>query len=204
MMEMKSIEGMSVESKPCHFRYEEVLGISLPVAKPARRGPLCYYRQTLKSCVFHISLFGLFGYDRYALRSLKLDGSRIPPVRILGRLIAKKEETGLAEPSEVLDLQPGEWVEVRSAKEILATLDQTGRLKGLGIMSEMVKFCGKRFKVYKRVERIMLETTGEMRRIRTPTVLLEGVFCDGRFHRGCDRSCFCYWREAWLKRVEPK
>jgi len=48
---------------------------------------------------------------------------------------------------------------------------------------------------------MIIETTGELRKIRTPTVLLEGVFCDGRAHGNCDRSCFCFWREAWLKRV---
>jgi len=68
----------------------------------------------------------------------------------------------------------------------------------------MRKYCGKRFRVYKRLEKIILETTGELRTVRTPTVLLEEVFCDGEAHGGCDRSCFCFWREAWLKRVTPQ
>ena len=52
------------------------------------------------------------------------------------------------------------------------------------------------------LEKIIIETTGEMRPISTPTVLLEGVFCDGSAHGGCDRTCFCFWREGWLKRVK--
>ena len=39
----------------------------------------------------------------------------------------------------------GDWVEVKSAKEILATLDDKGRLDHLPFMPEMLQFCGKRF-----------------------------------------------------------
>jgi hypothetical protein len=102
---------------------------------------------------------------------------------------------------ENLGLKLGEWVEVKSVREIFATLDQHRELKGLAFNSEQEKFCGGRFKVYKRLENIILESTGERRRIKTPTVLLEGVFCDGEGHGKCDRSCFCFWREAWLRRV---
>ena len=59
----------------------------------------------------------------------------------------------------------------------------------------------KQFKVYKRVERFVLEHTGEFRRMKN-TVLLDGVLCDG-WGGACDRSCFFFWREAWLKRVDP-
>jgi hypothetical protein len=102
---------------------------------------------------------------------------------------------------QALNLQPGEWVEVRSLKEIFATLDEEGRLRGLRFIPEMAKFCGGRFRVYKKLEKIIMESTGELRRIKTPTVLLEGVFCDGKAHGGCDRACFCFWREVWLKRI---
>jgi hypothetical protein len=105
--------------------------------------------------------------------------------------------------SVALNLQPGDWVEIRSEKEIAATLDYQGKLKGLRFTREMIKFCGHKFKVYKRVNRIILEATGELRRIKSPTYLLEGVLCDGEAHGGCDRACFCYWREDWLKRTSP-
>ncbi|WP_298667424.1 hypothetical protein [uncultured Methanofollis sp.] len=104
---------------------------------------------------------------------------------------------------ENLDLQPGDWVEVKPFEEISVTLDENGRHKGLFFMRGMDKFCGQRFRVFKRVEKIMLETTGEMRKIMTPTVFLEGALCDGTAYDGCDRSCFCYWREVWLRRVPP-
>ena len=91
-------------------------------------------------------------------------------------------------------------MEIRSAREIFATLNGYDKLKGLQFQPEMTSFCGKRFKVYKKVERIILEGSAELRRIKNPTVLLEGVICEGTAHGGCDKSCFLYWREQWLKR----
>jgi len=101
----------------------------------------------------------------------------------------------------VLNFQPGETVRVRSEEEIAETLDENGKNGGLWFMPEMRRYFGQQFKVYKRVEKIIMETTGEYRRMKN-TVLLEGVICDGSEHHGCDRSCFHYWREVWLERVE--
>ncbi|MCL5282051.1 MAG: hypothetical protein M1376_19340 [Planctomycetes bacterium] len=101
---------------------------------------------------------------------------------------------------EALALQPGELVEVKSVEEILATLDGNRRHKGLLWMTGMKKYCGQRYRVYKRVQRITLESDGELRNMRN-TVLLEDVLCDGREFGGCDRCCFHFWREVWLKRI---
>lgn len=98
---------------------------------------------------------------------------------------------------EILNLQPGDWVEVRSEQEIRERLDQHGRTQGLLWMSNMARFCGKRYRVYKRVERMMLESNGEIRRLKN-TVLLEGAICEDLY--GCDRSCYHFWKEAWLRR----
>jgi hypothetical protein len=120
------------------------------------------------------------------------------------RLISKQQRLdSRGAEMQNLALKSGDWVEVRSAREIFSTLDQHGKLKGLAFTPEMVKFCGKRFRVFKRLENIILESTGELRRIKSPTVLLEAVFCDGKAHGECDRSCFCFWREAWLRRIAP-
>lgn len=107
-------------------------------------------------------------------------------------------------PAGTLGLRPGELVKVRTAEEIFATLDSNGRHKGLGINPEQMGYCGKELRVFKVVDKIRLESTGELRRMKAPTVLLEGAICDGRFHGGCDRSCFCFWREEWLERVPAK
>jgi hypothetical protein len=110
-------------------------------------------------------------------------------------------EQARAQLDKDLDLRVGEWVQVRSLNEIKATLDAKGALRGLSFMPEMERYCGRRLKVSKRVSRIMMESTGELRRLTVPTVLLEGASCDGSAHCGCDRSCPCFWREQWLKRV---
>ena len=49
----------------------------------------------------------------------------------------------------VLGLKVGELVEVRSAEEIRATLDENGELDGLPFMPEMLAFCGRRLTVHK-------------------------------------------------------
>jgi len=98
-----------------------------------------------------------------------------------------------------LNLKPGEIVEVLSENEILSTLDEKGLYQRLGFMPEMRKYCGKKFRVLKKVNRMMVEGKG-MRRIKN-TVILEGVFCDGEAHGGCQRTCYICWREGWLRRV---
>lgn len=178
--------------EPCQYYYGDMAHQTLPdprVALPLRRR-----WWNLKRNVWYISVLG---FREYFLKMF--------PSTKVGKLLLKGQSRTKFSNSnfEQLNLQPGEWVEVRSVKEIFATLDAQGKLKGLRFTPEMVKFCGKRFKVYRRLEKIILEATGELRRIKTPTVLLEGVFCDGKAHGGCDRSCFCFWREAWLKRAPP-
>ncbi len=103
---------------------------------------------------------------------------------------------------EDLNLEPGDLVVVKSMEEVQKTLDSRGKTLGLYFMSNMEQFCGKEFRVLKKVKKIMLESTGEMRYIRSPTVFLEGVYCDGVSYQGCDRSCLHFWREAWLKRAK--
>jgi len=93
-----------------------------------------------------------------------------------------------------LNLQPGDWVEVKSEAEILHTLDAAGRSQGLVFMPARAEYCGRRVRVLKRVDRIILEHTGEVRKLKR-TVLLEGAICAGAGQR-CDRGCFYFWREA--------
>ena len=100
-----------------------------------------------------------------------------------------------------LGLQPGEMVEVKSKEEIQATLDKHGRTRGLGFAPEMLECCGRRYRVASRVERLILEWSGQMQPI-SDTVILEGVTCDGVSRRGCPRDCHQLWREAWLKRAK--
>ena len=101
---------------------------------------------------------------------------------------------------EVLDLKPGDVVEVKTLPEILNTLDDKGRFHGLVFTPEMRKHCGRQYRVFKRLELMFDEYHKSQRRVKN-TVLLEGVVCEGA-GLGCDRSCFLYWREAWLRRLQ--
>ena len=83
--------------------------------------------------------------------------------------------------------------------EILKTLDENGKHRGLRFVPEMFDYCMQRYRVLKRVERICIENTPDVRRLKN-TVLLEGGICKGG-GIGCDRACFHFWREIWLRRV---
>ena len=65
-------------------------------------------------------------------------------------------------PSRRLDLQAGELVRVRSLPEILETIDEDLRNRGMGFHSEMVPFTGKTYRVLRRIEKIVHEKTGKM------------------------------------------
>jgi hypothetical protein len=101
----------------------------------------------------------------------------------------------------VTSLRVGELVEVRSADEILATLDARGELDGLPFMPEMLQHCGRRFPVHKVANKLCDTITGTgMRRMRD-AVHLAGVRCDGGAHGSCQTACLVYWKEAWLRRA---
>jgi hypothetical protein len=105
----------------------------------------------------------------------------------------------------VLNLQPGEAVEIRSKDEIMRTLDGNRRNRGLWFDVEMVPYCGRTVRVLRRVTQIIDEKTGRMTRLRNPCLILEGVTCSGCWSRDrlfCPRSIYAYWREIWLKRVD--
>jgi hypothetical protein len=104
-------------------------------------------------------------------------------------------------PTEALDLQPGELVEVRSKEEILATLDMANKNRGLLFDVEMVRYCGGIYRVARRVHRIVDERTGRMINMKSPCIVLEGVWCRSDYHRFCPRAILQYWRENWLKRA---
>ena len=102
-------------------------------------------------------------------------------------------------------LRPGDVVEVRSAAEILATFDSNDSLEAVPFMPEMLRYVGRRFSVSRCVEKICdtAEGTATSRRMRR-TVLLEDLRCDGSAHGGCQAGCRLYWKEAWLRRVDPQ
>jgi len=113
---------------------------------------------------------------------------------------------GVATPSARLNLQPGEKVRVKSYSEILRTLDETMRNRGMYFDGEMVPFTDKSFHVHKRVEQIINEKTGKMMTLTSDAIILKNVTCQARYSKCrmfCSRSIFPFWREIWLERIGP-
>jgi hypothetical protein len=99
-------------------------------------------------------------------------------------------------------LRPGDVVEVRSAAEILATLDSSAALDKMPFMPEMIPHLRRRYRVSRRVDKIC-DTIGQTGSRRMyGTVYLEDLRCDGSGHGGCQAGCKLYWKEAWLRRVD--
>ena len=103
-------------------------------------------------------------------------------------------------PPGELNLQPGEFVQVKSRQEIFATLDKKNRNRGLLFDSEMLKYCGGTFRVLKRVNKIVDEKNGKMLRMKSSCIILDGSACAADYHKLCPRAIYHYWREGWLRR----
>ena len=99
----------------------------------------------------------------------------------------------------------GDRIVVRSAEDILSKLDADGTLRGLPFMPEMLEWCGKPFRVARRVEKTCVEVAPELevdphrRLIDNDVVVLDGPRCSGQAHGGCNRACKIFWKEEWLR-----
>jgi hypothetical protein len=91
----------------------------------------------------------------------------------------------------------GQLVEVLSEREILATLDERGTFDNLPFMPEMLKYCGRTFRVAAHAFKTCVDDA-EMRQFDS-TVFLEDARCDGASHGGCARGCLIFWKTAWIK-----
>lgn len=112
---------------------------------------------------------------------------------------------GQPTPTERLDLQVGEWVEIKPQEEILATITVNGFNRGMRYDMEMSQYAGERHRVQMRVERLINEQTGKMIVMKTPCIQLEDVYCRATCTEkrlGCPRASNTYWREIWLRRVD--
>ncbi len=107
---------------------------------------------------------------------------------------------------EALGLEPGDRVQVKSVDEIAATLDEEGKFEGLAyIPALMDRYCGRTYTVRKRAVRFFDERNWRMVKVKN-VVLLDEVYCEPPGHidcdwAGCDRTCFLFWKEGWLRRV---
>ena len=71
-------------------------------------------------------------------------------------------------------------------------------------MPEMLEFCGREVRVYRRAHKTCDTISGNnLGRRLEDCVHLEDLRCDGGAHGGCQADCLLFWKEAWLERVEP-
>jgi hypothetical protein len=104
-----------------------------------------------------------------------------------------------------LGLQPGEFARLKPYPEILKTLDDNNKNRGLFFDAEEVPYCGGTYRVRSRVTQIIDERSGRSIPIGGGgAVILEGVSCQGHYskHRMfCPRGILPFFREAWVDRV---
>lgn len=89
---------------------------------------------------------------------------------------------------------------VKSPSEILATLDEEGKLDGLPFMPEMVAYCGSCIRVLRSARRTCV--VGHGFREMKDAVFLQDARCDGSFHDQCHRACLLFWKRGWLAPAE--
>jgi hypothetical protein len=123
--------------------------------------------------------------------------------RIRGPVFPNYTGTATASPHEVLGLQPGERVRVKSKHLIEPTLNGQRRNRGLWFDREMLRFCGGEYRVKTRAERVIVEKTGELRQVTNPCIILDGVTATGEYLGFNPENEYIFWREIWLEPVSP-
>jgi hypothetical protein len=113
-------------------------------------------------------------------------------------------------PSESLGLKPGDRIRVKSRAQIVETLDDRRRNRGMAICYEVTRCCEGEAEVRYRVDRIIDERTGLMREMKdtvtihkmrgNPTICEECLCFDEL--GDCPRGEVMYWREIWLERAD--
>jgi len=112
---------------------------------------------------------------------------------------------GQPTPTGSLGLTHGEWVEVKPLEEICTTITEHNFNRGMRFDKEMAQFCERRFKVERRVDRLIDERTGKMLTMKSPCIVLEGAVCSSDYSERrlfCPRQIPSYFREIWLRRAE--
>jgi hypothetical protein len=104
--------------------------------------------------------------------------------------------------SAAILVQAGDRVRVRSKQEIQATLNRWNQLNRCSFMEEMWPYCGTTQRVLKRVGKFLDERDYLIKKCKG-VLILDGVMCQGTKDFGaCDRSCFFFWREEWLEKID--
>jgi len=205
---LRKVEDTAVQSQP-DLRGMDRLRARLKVST----GPKAYYCQAseLSKATHSLSRWERLGRYLSGLRAGNFNALQM--AQSIGRWVfwrirqvllgAYAQGSSESTPVEGLNLQPGEWVEVKSMRSIIESLDERGHNRGLYFSPDMRLWCGQRCRVKGRLDKIIVDGTGQMRQLRN-TVSLEGSTCGcaymGFGMDGCSRNELTYWREIWLRR----
>jgi hypothetical protein len=111
---------------------------------------------------------------------------------------------GQPTPTRNLDLEVGEWVDVLPLDEIRRTITENNMNRGMLFDPEMARYCSGRFRVERRVDRLIDERTGRMLDMKSPCIVLQGTACPAEYSQlrlFCPRQIQPYFREIWLRRA---
>jgi hypothetical protein len=144
---------------------------------------------------------------RFYLRLKSAGGRRISRVRRKFFPIRQKQ-TNESRPNIIAHnnpvLQEGDLVEVLPFEDILKTLDENMCVGKTLFLDGMKQYCGKRLRVMKKLRTMIDEQSWGMVRLKD-SVILKDAICDakGQYAKeGCDRCCFYFWKEQWLRKVD--
>ena len=187
---VRDVDGAPVESYRCQATE------ALRAAEPLSKYDLGQYIRELTS-----GNVGLLRFLRVAVRGLSSAIRR--RLRLLGDHPLPYQGVRELGPAVSSTCSPATRWRCGQREEIAPTIDESGRTRGLGFDWEMIPYCGGRYRVKDRVERIIDERTGQMIEISSDCLILDGVVCSGEHSSGrwfCPRAIYPYWREAWLRR----
>ena len=125
-----------------------------------------------------------------------------------GRAAAQCQVKGLSPEAPVHEdvnrsIRPGDTVQILQMAEILQTLDEHMQTEHVWFMPWMATYCGMTVKVLKQVNHIFDERAWKMLKCKK-LFILEGLVCEGRdlpLKYGCQRNCYFFWKEAWLRKI---
>ena len=176
-----------------------------PASRPLSQFDPRQYIRDLTSRNITLRVF-VVGLAVHAFKKYQLLTERVLPRRLRikgGKPYPFYQGTGTGERTPIVDMAPGQLVEIRKKDEIMPTLGPDNRNRRMWFDSEMMPHCGARATVDRHVQRIIDESTGKMIKLGD-CVVLDNVVCQGIYHRFCPRELDVYWRSAWLRPLDGK
>lgn len=133
---------------------------------------------------------------QYAMRKYRYYKKKI----LVG--IRRKNNQHVGYPLNNDEIKPGDIVRIRLKHEIKRTLDRSGKIGGCSFLKNQYEYCGKRYKVFKRINYFFDEKSQRILKSNS-LFLLEACNCNGdtAYVKPCGRNCFIYWHKNWLEKV---